>query len=278
MAGTQTLVGDTVRIWCADAAMCFKIFVIALPWFWSDHGFVAECEPLLVVDNKEFVFSWNCGVPSARRATRPQVFYRQHSLHEALPWLPVSFASTCVFADRFHAKFTMTRKAPLLHQIYCPTLHLRLLLAALDTPKVDPRGASKYSVSRGSDGNLWYTSVSCAQMSSELRLYCVSDGTHCSADVSVASGFSGSGGHTFPRADADRDLAKRQLVQRVYDEILHIRSRLDDPPGARETDQNGRGYVFHRSSLVQILRAARVRPFKTKVSVSWLRLATFSRT
>ena len=83
-----------------------------------------------------------------------------------------------------------------------------------------------------------HTSVSCAQISSG-RLYCVFDGTHCSADVCCA-GFSGSGGHTFPRADADRDLAKRQLLQRLSDEILHVRSRLDDPPDARGTDQNGR--------------------------------------
>ena len=80
-------------------------------------------------------------------------------------------------------------------------------------------------------------------MSSEHRLYCVSDGTHCSADVCCV-GFSGSRGHTFTRADAARDLAKRQLVQRLYDEILHVRSRLDDPPGARGIDQNGRVTFF----------------------------------
>ena len=83
---------------------------------------------------------------------------------------------------------------------------------------------------------------------SEHRLYCVSDGTHCSADVCCV-GFSGSRGHTFPRADADRDLAKRQLVQRLYDEILHVRSRLDDPPGARGTDQNGRVTFFFSEAL-----------------------------
>ena len=46
-------------------------------------------------------------------------------------------------------------------------------------------GASIFSVSSGPDGNLSYTSVSCAQKSSEVRHYCVSDGTHCSADVWV---------------------------------------------------------------------------------------------
>ena len=45
---------------------------------------------------------------------------------------------------------------------------------------VDPHG----SVSRGSDGKLSYTSVSCSQISSVLRHFGVSDGTHCSADVS----------------------------------------------------------------------------------------------
>ena len=42
------------------------------------------------------------------------------------------------------------------------------------------------SVSCGSDGNLSYTSVSRAQISSEVRHYCVSDGTYCSADVCCA--------------------------------------------------------------------------------------------
>ena len=70
------------------------------------------------------------------------------------------------------------------------------------TVEGDPNGASTYSVSCGSDGSLSYTSVSCAPISSELRHYCVSDGTHCSANVCCA-GFSGSGGHTFPCVDAD---------------------------------------------------------------------------
>ena len=43
-----------------------------------------------------------------------------------------------------------------------------------------------FLVSCGSDGNLSYTSVSRAQISSEVRHYCVSDGTHCSADVCCA--------------------------------------------------------------------------------------------
>ena len=42
------------------------------------------------------------------------------------------------------------------------------------------------SVSCSSDGNLSYTYVSRAQISSEVRHYCVSDGTHCSADVCCA--------------------------------------------------------------------------------------------
>ena len=49
--------------------------------------------------------------------------------------------------------------------------------------RLDPHG----SVSRGSDGNLSYTSVSCSPISSVLCHYGVSDGTHCSADV--AEGF-----------------------------------------------------------------------------------------
>ena len=46
--------------------------------------------------------------------------------------------------------------------------------------------ASIISVSGGSDGNLSYNSVSCAQISSEVRLYCVFDETHSSADVCCA--------------------------------------------------------------------------------------------
>ena len=34
-------------------------------------------------------------------------------------------ASISSFADHFHSEFTMTGRAPLLHQIICPTLHLR---------------------------------------------------------------------------------------------------------------------------------------------------------
>ena len=50
--------------------------------------------------------------------------------------------------------------------------------------------------------NLTYTSVSCAQISSELCHYCVSDGTHCSGDVCCA-GLPGGDGHALPCADAD---------------------------------------------------------------------------
>ena len=181
-----------------------------------------KSQQLLVVDSKELMLLRTC----VRFAIRPQVLYLATPPSQALPWPLISLHR--FFADRFPAEVTMTRKGLLLHQIYCPTLHLRLLLAALDTPKVDPHGASNYSVSRG-------ISVSCAQMCSEHRFYCVSDGTHCSADVCCVR-FPGSGGHTFPRVDADRDLAKRQLAQRFYDEILHVRSRLDDPPGARGSD------------------------------------------
>ena len=63
------------------------------------------------------------------------------------------------------------------------TTYLRLLLATMDSPEGDPHGASFFSVSGGSDGNLSYKSVSCAQISSEVRLYCVFDETHSSADV-----------------------------------------------------------------------------------------------
>ena len=63
------------------------------------------------------------------------------------------------------------------------TTYLRLLLATMDSPEGDPHGASFFSVSGGSDGNLSYNSVSCAQTSSEVRLHCVFDETHSSADV-----------------------------------------------------------------------------------------------
>ena len=90
----------------------------------------------------------------------------------------------------------MTCTAPLLHQ----TTYLRLLFATLVIPKGDPHGASIFSVSRGSVGNLSYNSVSCAPISPELRHCGVFDGTHCSADV-CCRWFSGGGGHTFPSAD-----------------------------------------------------------------------------
>ena len=63
------------------------------------------------------------------------------------------------------------------------TTYLRLLLATMDSPEGDPHGTSFFAVSGGSDGNLSYNSVSCAQISSEVRLYCVFDETHSSADV-----------------------------------------------------------------------------------------------
>ena len=66
----------------------------------------------------------------------------------------------------------------------------------------DPYGAATYSVSCGSDGKLSYTSVSCAPFSDELFHHCVSDGTHCAPDTCCA-GYVGSGGQTFPCADAD---------------------------------------------------------------------------
>ena len=69
---------------------------------------------------------------------------------------------------------------------FLQTTYLGLLLATMDSPEGDPHGASIFSVSCGSDGNLSYNSVSCAQISSEVRHYCVSDGTHCSADVCCA--------------------------------------------------------------------------------------------
>ena len=56
----------------------------------------------------------------------------------------------------------------------------------------DPHGASIFSVSDGSDGNLSYNSVSCAQISSEVRLYCVFDETRWSATVAAKRSFSGS--------------------------------------------------------------------------------------
>ena len=58
-------------------------------------------------------------------------------------------------------------------------------LCTLVSPSL-PSASFFFLVSCGSDGNLSYTSVSRAQISSEVRHYCVSDGTHCSADVCCA--------------------------------------------------------------------------------------------
>ena len=112
-----------------------------------------------------------------------------------------------------------------------------IVICSTGHTKVDPHGALIYSISRCSEGNPWYTSVSCAQMSSEHCVCCV-----CRRLLRRV--FWQPRPHFFPRADADRDLAKRQLVQRLYDEILHVRSRPGDPPGARATDQNGRVTFF----------------------------------
>ena len=85
---------------------------------------------------------------------------------------------------------------------------------------------------------------------------------HTAVQTSVAAGFSGSGGHTFPRADADRDLAKRQLVQRLSDEILHVRSRHDDLQ--TRTDQNGRVTFLPKLFGTDAVQSPRVR-------VLWIR-------
>ena len=69
-----------------------------------------------------------------------------------------------------------------IHQIQEETSEA-LQFSTQEHTSVDPHG----SVSRGSDGNLSYTSVSCSPISSVLRHYGVSDGTHCSADVSSSS-------------------------------------------------------------------------------------------
>ena len=55
------------------------------------------------------------------------------------------------------------------------------------------------------------------------------------------------------------DLAKRQLVQRLSDEILHVRSRLDDPPDSRGTDQNGRVTFLPKLFGTDAVQSPRVR-------------------
>ena len=110
-----------------------------------------------------------------------------------------SFLSRLQWNSRFHveAKFgfrtlrIVPRRAPVVlfesnlepKSDFHQTTYLQLLFATMDTPEGDPHGASFFSVSGGSDGNLSYNSVSCAQISSEVRHYCVFDETHCGADV-----------------------------------------------------------------------------------------------
>ena len=60
---------------------------------------------------------------------------------------------------------------------------------------------------------------------------------HTAVQTSVAQGFLAAQATLFPRAETDRDLAKRQLVQRLSDEFLYVRSRLDEHPGARGTER-----------------------------------------
>ena len=110
-----------------------------------------------------------------------------------------SFSSRLRWNSRFHVEAQLEfrtlrivhRRAPVVlfesnqepKSDFHQTTHFRLLLATMDTPEGDPHGASFFSVSGGSDGNLSYNSVSCAQISSEVRHYCVFDETHCSTDV-----------------------------------------------------------------------------------------------
>ena len=113
-----------------------------------------------------------------------------------------SFSSRLQWTSRFHveAQFgfrtlrIVPRRAPVVlfesnqepKSDFHQNTYLRLLLATMDSPEGDPHGASFFSVSGGSDGNLSYHSVSCAQISSEVHLYCVFDETHSSADVCCA--------------------------------------------------------------------------------------------
>ena len=76
----KAFVGDTVRS-CADAAMlanfAFLPSVLLVIMFSVPNVYPS------VVDNKEFVFP-EMRRPSARRATRPLVFFRLHHLHKRL--------------------------------------------------------------------------------------------------------------------------------------------------------------------------------------------------
>ena len=60
------------------------------------------------------------------------------------------------------------------------------------------------------------------------------------------------------------ETSRRQLVQRLSDEILHVRSRLDDPPDARGTDQNGRVTFLPKLFGTDAVQSPRVR-------VLWIR-------
>ena len=95
-------------------------------------------------------------------------------------------------------------------------------------------------------------------MSSEHRLYCVFDVTHCSADVCYVCcvGFSGSRDHTFPRADAtetSRNVNLYNASAMRFSTFVHDLITLQTPEGQNRTAE----LRFYRSSLVQRLRAFR---------------------
>ena len=93
---------------------------------------------------------------------------------------------------RPNSSFVRSCLYPVELPLFCLTTYLLLLLATMDTPEGDPHGASIFSVSGGSDGSLSYNSVPCAQISSEVCHYCVSDGKR-SWDQKLSSGWMMSG-------------------------------------------------------------------------------------
>eukprot|EP00450_Noctiluca_scintillans_P001620 CAMPEP_0194485878 /NCGR_PEP_ID=MMETSP0253-20130528/6727_1 /TAXON_ID=2966 /ORGANISM="Noctiluca scintillans" /LENGTH=1972 /DNA_ID=CAMNT_0039325899 /DNA_START=10 /DNA_END=5925 /DNA_ORIENTATION=+ len=173
---------------------------------------VGECKPIScgeptfvqnsVVDNKEYVFpeiaAYECqtGYTTTGLASGSTTFTSACGATGILGSTSFCRAVSCGVYDDVNG----TASPP--DQLSYPASAIVTCNTGHTTVEGDPYGASTYSVSCGSDGNLSYTSVSCAPVSFELRHYCVSDGAHCTADICCA-GFSGSGGETFPCADAD---------------------------------------------------------------------------
>ena len=126
-----------------------------------------------------------CLRPSARRAIRPQILYRQHHRHKRL--------TSDIFASTFFCRPVSCGVYDDVNGAASPPDHISTIVIC-STGHTRGRSAWRlefirfHVVRTETCGTL---PVSCAQMSSEVRHYCVSGGTNCSADVCCAVVLSG---------------------------------------------------------------------------------------